>query len=294
MLKNKSEKMIKSMTGFSRCSLSLPEKKVTVEIKSLNSKQMDLSTRIPSYYREKEIEVRKYLTDKLVRGKVDMALFVEMESGENSSVINVPVVESYLDQLEKIVGESTPAQRLEIAMRLPDSLKTERGELDQEEWRQVFGLIVQAVERIDTFRSDEGRVLEKELEGYVENIRALLGRVDAYEKERIASVRERLTRALADLGEKADPNRFEQELIFYLEKLDITEEKVRLTSHLNYFLSTMGKGGESGKKLGFIAQEMGREINTMGSKANHAELQKIVVRMKDELEKIKEQSLNVL
>ncbi|MDD4820312.1 MAG: YicC family protein [Flavobacteriales bacterium] len=286
--------MVKSMTGFGRFQVSLKSKKLTVEIKSLNSKQMDMSMRIPSIYREKELELRRYITSKLTRGKVDVLLYHETEDTDMSHDINTATVLSYMNQLSQIEPSATATQRLEMAMRLPDVFRGEREELDEDEWATVMTGVDAAIKAIDTYRTAEGKVLEKELTSYIENIRALLSQVDTFEKGRVEAIKERLQKNLADSGADVDQNRFEQEIIFYLEKLDITEEKVRLGLHLNYFIKTMSDETECGKKLGFIAQEIGREINTMGSKSNQADMQKIVVRMKDELEKIKEQSLNVL
>lgn len=282
------------MTGFGRAQAVIGDKKVTVEIKSLNGKQMDLSTRMPSYYREKELALRAYVTSRLTRGKVDVLLYSETSDADNSHDINRDTVRSYIDQLRAIEPSVSPAESLAIAMRLPDVFKAEREELTDQEWDAVMGIAAQAADAIDAYRQAEGRVLEKELTCYIENIRSLATQVEPFEKARIEQVKERLRRNFAEADLKADENRFEQEIIFYLEKLDITEEKVRLNLHLDYFLKTMTSEEDCGKKLGFIAQEIGREINTMGSKSNQADMQKIVVRMKDELEKIKEQSLNVL
>lgn len=282
------------MTGFGRAQAVIGDKKVTVEIKSLNGKQMDLSTRMPSYYREKELALRAYVTSRLTRGKVDVLLYSETSDADNSHDINRDTVRSYIDQLRAIEPSVSPAESLAIAMRLPDVFKAEREELTDQEWDAVMGIAAQAADAIDAYRQAEGRVLEKELACYIENIRSLATQVEPFEKARIEQVKERLRRNFAEADLKADENRFEQEIIFYLEKLDITEEKVRLNLHLDYFLKTMTSEEDCGKKLGFIAQEIGREINTMGSKSNQADMQKIVVRMKDELEKIKEQSLNVL
>lgn len=286
--------MVKSMTGFGRAQVSLPKKKITVEIKSLNSKQMDLSTRIPSYYREKELDLRRYVTSRLVRGKVDVLLYTETEEADMSHDINVATVRSYMSQLEAIEPSATPAEHLRTAMRLPDVFKGEREELTEEEWATVMEAAHAAADAIDAYRTAEGRVLQGELSSYIGNIRTLLGQVEPFEKARVDQIKERMRKNLVEADVKVDENRFEQEIIFYLEKLDVTEEKVRLGLHLDYFLKTMEHEADCGKKLGFIAQEIGREINTLGSKSNQPDMQKIVVRMKDELEKIKEQSLNVL
>lgn len=282
------------MTGFGRAQADLGGKKVTVEIKSLNGKQMDLSTRIPSYYREKELEIRSYVTSRLVRGKVDFLLYTEASDADNSHDINTATVQSYMRQLQEIEPSVTPAESLALAMRLPDVFKTEREELSEAEWDAVMKVIAEAADALVVHRTEEGAVLERELTSYIGNIRSLSAQIEPFEKIRIEQVKERLRKNLIDADVKVDENRFEQEVIFYLEKLDITEEKVRLNLHLDYFLKTMDSEEDCGKKLGFIAQEIGREINTTGSKSNQADMQKLVVRMKDELEKIKEQSLNVL
>ena len=282
------------MTGFGRAQAELNGKKVTVEIKSLNGKQLDLSTRIPSLLREKELEIRSYVAGSLVRGKVDFLLYTEASDADNSHDINTATVESYRKQLLAMEPTLSPAESLAMAMRMPDVFKGEREELTPETWEVVRRTIERATEALDAYRVSEGAVLQRELASYIENIRALAAQVEPFEKSRIEQVKERLRKHLAESGVKTDENRFEQEIIFYLEKLDITEEKVRLGLHLDYFLKTMDSDEDCGKKLGFIAQEIGREINTMGSKSNQADMQKLVVRMKDELEKIKEQSLNVL
>lgn len=282
------------MTGFGRAQADLGGKKVTVEIKSLNGKQMDLSTRIPSYYREKELEIRSYVTSRLVRGKVDFLLYTEASDADNSHDINAATVQSYMKQLQQIEPSVTPAESLALAMRLPDVFKAEREELSDREWDAVMKVIAEAADALVAHREEEGAVLERELTSYIGNIRSLSVQVETFEKSRIEQVKERLRKNLVEADVKVDENRFEQEIIFYLEKLDITEEKVRLGLHLDYFLKTMASEEDCGKKLGFIAQEIGREINTTGSKSNQADMQKLVVRMKDELEKIKEQTLNVL
>ncbi len=282
------------MTGFGRAQVELDDKKLTVEIKSLNGKQMDLSTRIPSLLREKELEVRSYLTGRLVRGKVDLLIYAEAADADNSHDINAATVASYREQLQAIEPSLSPTDSLAIAMRLPDVFRGEREELSEEAWQTVQGAIRQAADALVAYRESEGAVLHRELASYIGNIRALAAQVEPFEKSRVEQIKERLRKHLSEAEVKVDENRFEQEIIFYLEKLDITEEKVRLNLHLDYFLKTMDSEENCGKKLGFIAQEIGREINTMGSKSNQADMQKLVVRMKDELEKIKEQSLNVL
>lgn len=286
--------MILSMTGFGKAVIQLSGKKITVEIKSLNSKSLDLNVRVPSLYREVELDIRNMIAASVVRGKVDFNLYVENTGVESQTSINTELVKEYAKQLEGIKSElSIESDTLSIAMRMPDALKTERGELDKNEWASVKECISSALERLNEFRSTEGKSLEADLTGRIAAIRDYSQKVLPFEEERIGRVKERLAKGLESLGENADPNRFEQELIFYIEKLDINEEKVRLAQHLEYFENTM-KTSAPGKKLGFISQEIGREINTMGSKANHAEIQKYVVGMKDELEKIKEQVLNTL
>ncbi|HIT97571.1 MAG TPA: YicC family protein [Candidatus Merdimorpha stercoravium] len=282
------------MTGFGRAQVELDDKKLTVEIKSLNGKQMDLSTRIPSLLREKELEVRSYLTGRLMRGKVDLLIYAEAADADNSHDINAATVASYREKLQAIEPSLSPTDSLAIAMRLPDVFRGEREELSEEAWQTVQGAIRQAADALVAYRESEGAVLHRELASYIGNIRALAAQVEPFEKSRVEQIKERLRKHLSEAEVKVDENRFEQEIIFYLEKLDITEEKVRLNLHLDYFLKTMDSEENCGKKLGFIAQEIGREINTMGSKSNQADMQKLVVRMKDELEKIKEQSLNVL
>ncbi|QEE48872.1 YicC family protein [Flavobacterium alkalisoli] len=285
--------MIQSMTGFGKFSLQLPTKKITVEIKSLNSKGLDLSVRMPSVYREMELKLRNQIAQKLERGKVDFSLFVEVTAEETSSKVNIPIVRSYINQMKEVVnGDET--ELLKMAVRMPDALKTERDEIDESEWASIQGVIDQALENIQSFRVSEGIALEKEFLVRVSNILNLMKETVALDGERIENVKTRLRNAIKELEVNVDENRFEQELIYYLEKMDITEEKVRLENHLNYFMETLAGNEANGRKLGFITQEIGREINTMGSKSNHAQMQKLVVQMKDELEKIKEQVLNIL
>ncbi len=286
--------MIQSMTGYGKTVLQLPSKKITIEVKSLNSKNLDLNVRIPSYYREKELDVRKKLGVQLVRGKVDFSIFIEDNGGEVSSKINEKVVKEYINQLKQIVSENNEVELLKMAVRMPDSLKTEREELNEDEWAKINNGIDEVLDKIKVYRADEGRALLKDFILRIETIENLLQKVIALDPERIKLVKERLKKAIDELAVKVDENRFEQELIYYLEKLDITEEKVRLKNHLSYFMKELEVETSNGKKLGFISQEIGREINTIGSKANFAEMQKLVVQMKDELEKIKEQNLNVL
>ncbi|MBF00648.1 YicC/YloC family endoribonuclease [Flavobacterium coralii] len=285
--------MIQSMTGFGKASMQLPNKKVTVEIKSLNSKGLDLNVRMPSAFREMELSLRNRVAQKLERGKIDLSIFVEVTGEETSSKVNVPIVKAYINQLREVVaGDQT--ELLKMAVRMPDALKTEREEIDEKDWAQIEEVIEQALVNINSFRVTEGIALEKEFLVRISNIMSLMKQTVAYDSERIENVKNRLQNAINELQVNVDENRFEQELIYYLEKMDITEEKVRLENHLNYFMETLAGNEANGRKLGFITQEMGREINTMGSKANHAQMQKLVVQMKDELEKIKEQVLNIL
>ena len=286
--------MIQSMTGFGKASLQLPTKKITVEIKSLNSKGLDLNTRMPSVFREMELGLRNQISQRLERGKVDFSLYVEVTGEETSSKINVPIVNGYMNQMKAVLPNADETELLKMAVRMPDALKTERDEIDENEWKQIQTVIDEALENIANFRKDEGASLEKEFQLRISNINNLMNEAVSYDAERVETVKTRLRTALDELKVNVDENRFEQELIFYLEKYDITEEKVRLGNHLNYFLETLNGTEANGRKLGFITQEMGREINTMGSKSNHTEMQKLVVMMKDELEKIKEQVLNVL
>ena len=286
--------MIQSMTGFGKASLQLPTKKITVEIKSLNSKGLDLNTRMPSVFREMELGLRTQLSQRLERGKIDFSLYVEITGEETTSKINVPIVKGYINQMKAVIPNADETELMKMAVRMPDALKTERDEIDENEWKNIQKVIDEALENIAQFRKDEGVSLEKEFTLRVGNIKTLMDNAVSYDAERIETVKSRLRTTLDELKEKVDENRFEQELIFYLEKYDITEEKVRLENHLNYFIETLAGTEANGRKLGFITQEMGREINTMGSKSNHTEMQKLVVQMKDELEKIKEQVLNVL
>ena len=286
--------MILSMTGFGKASLQLSTKKITVEVKSLNSKGLDLNTRMPSVFRENELALRNLLALKLERGKVDFSLFVEVTGEDTSSKINVPIVKAYMAQMKAILPNADDTELMKMAIRMPDTMKTEREEIDENEWKQIQIVIDEAIENMLSFRTSEGASLEKEFTLRIENIRSYMNQALVLDPERVTNIKERLQTAIDELKVNVDTNRFEQELIYYLEKLDITEEKVRLTNHLDYFLQTLNGSEANGRKLGFITQEMGREINTMGSKSNHAEMQKLVVMMKDELEKIKEQVLNVL
>ncbi|QLE01296.1 YicC family protein [Galbibacter sp. BG1] len=290
--------MIKSMTGYGKNIIQLPSKKITVELKSLNSKNLDLNARIPSSYREKEIELRNLIANSLERGKVDFSLYVEITGEASNTQVNANVVREYIEQLRSVnptkFTDKDDIELLKMAVRMPDALKAERDEIDEDEYREIKNALEEALKEINIFRSHEGAVLEKDFVSRIENILVLLKKVEEIDPERLEAVRERLEKAVADLKENVDENRFEQELIYYLEKFDITEEKVRLANHLDYFLKTLASDDSNGKKLGFISQEIGREINTIGSKANYAPMQQVVVQMKDELEKIKEQMLNVL
>ncbi len=291
--------MIRSMTGYGKAECELAQKKVTIEIKSLNSKQLDLNTRIPGVYREKEIEIRRELSDKLVRGKVDFSLFTESLGVESNCVINTSLVKSYFGQLSEInfeLGLNVSELTMQMIMQLPDVVKITREEPDESEWKIISGAIGEAIKALDIFRIQEGLSLYNDIIINLNMIRSLLVQITPYELERSNKVKERILEGLKELSspEGVDHNRLEQEMIFYLEKLDINEEKVRLSNHCSYFIETLEKDEPVGKKLGFIAQEIGREINTLGSKANHTEMQKLVIGMKDALERIKEQLLNAL
>ena len=285
--------MIKSMTGYGKSVIQLPTKKITVELKSLNSKNLDLNTRVPSSYREKELEIRKLISKSLVRGKVDFNLYIEVTGEKTTAKVNEGVVKQYMNQLKNI-SSVAEVELLKMAVRMPDSMKTEREEIDAGEFKNILEAVNEALTALDKYRSDEGTVLGNDFKIRIKNISELLIKVVAVDSERMAIVKNRLRKAVEDLKEAVDENRFEQELIYYLEKYDITEEKVRLKNHLNYFNEALASSDSNGKKIGFICQEIGREINTIGSKSNHAKMQQLVVQMKDELEKIKEQSLNVL
>ena len=286
--------MIQSMTGFGKATTHFNDKKISIELKSLNSKAQDLNTRIAANYREKELTIRNIILQKLERGKIDFSLSVEITGEETISKINVPVVKGYMHQLQEINQNLTETELLPMVLRLPDVLKTERDGIDENEWTAVENTLNEAIKNLQNFRTNEGKKLADEFVLRIENIRKFLVEALVFESERTETVKKRLQNALTELAVKVDENRFEQELIYYLEKFDITEEKVRLSNHLDYFLQTLHETTSNGRKLGFICQEIGREINTLGSKANHAEMQKCVVNMKDELEKIKEQMLNIL
>ena len=282
------------MTGFGKATLQLPTKKITVEVKSLNSKGLDLNVRMPSLYREMELGLRNQIALKLERGKVDFSIFIESTAEQTSTKVNVPIVKAYIAQLREVYADADETELMKMAVRMPDTMKIEREEIDENDWAQIQTAIEEALQNILNFRRDEGKSLENEFQLRIGNIRQYMNEALALDPERVQAIKDRLQTAIAELKVNVDENRFEQELIYYLEKLDITEEKVRLTNHLDYFLETINGTEANGRKLGFITQEMGREINTMGSKSNHAQMQKLVVMMKDELEKIKEQVLNVL
>jgi len=282
------------MTGFGKATLQLPSKKITVEVKSLNSKGLDLNVRMPSVYRELELGLRNEIALQLERGKIDFSIYIELNGEQTSTKINVPIVKAYINQMREVIANADETELMKMAVRMPDALKTERDEIDENDWIEIQKVIKEAMQNIANFRQDEGKSLEQEFQLRIGNIRQYMNDALALDSERVQAIKDRLQTAIAELQVNVDENRFEQELIYYLEKLDITEEKVRLTTHLDYFIETIKGTEANGRKLGFITQEMGREINTMGSKSNHAQMQKLVVMMKDELEKIKEQVLNVL
>ena len=285
--------MIHSMTGYGKSVLQLPTKKITIELKSLNSKNLDLNVRIPSIYREKELAIRKLLANKLVRGKVDFSIYVEATAEDTSTQINTPAVKQYINQLKNIV-DGNDIELLKMAVCFPEALNTVREEIDENEWKAIQLEINKTIDALNTYRLDEGKVLEGDFKKHLITIGNILEHLIAMDSERIEDVRKRLTKGVEELKEKYDENRFEQELVYYIEKFDITEEKVRLKNHLDYFTRSINSKDSNGKKLGFISQEIGREINTIGSKSNYAPMQQLVVQMKDELEKIKEQLLNIL
>ena len=287
------------MTGYGKAVVTYKEKKINVEVKSLNSKQLDLSTRIAPLYREKEMEIRQLVAQRVERGKVEFAIWIEKDAATDATPVNAALVENYYRQLKAITAEAgipEPQDWLQTLMRMPDvTTRTEAEVLDDEEWEAAREAIGEALDGLVDFRRQEGCALEKKFREKVDNIERLLNSIEPYEKARVEKIRQRITESLKTIPDvDYDKNRLEQELIYYIEKLDISEEKQRLSNHLKYFRETMSEGSCQGKKLGFIAQEMGREINTTGSKSNQAEMQNIVVMMKDELEQIKEQVLNVL
>jgi uncharacterized protein (TIGR00255 family) len=286
------------MTGYGKAEVLLPDKKVTIEIKSLNGKNSDTNVKSPMIYREKEIWIRKILQDTLKRGKIDCFISYEMNEGSTSSSINPIVFKAYFHQIEALKKELKLSDEniISTILRLPDTVKAEKIDLDEKEWQKVEEGIFRALNELQQFRKQEGEVLAEEMKTRVQNILDLLASVDKFEKDRIEKLKYRIIKSLEELklSETLDSNRLEQEMIYYLEKLDVSEEKSRLENHCRYFLESMEEDEEAGKKLSFISQEMGREINTLGSKANDSDIQRIVVQMKDELEKIKEQSLNIL
>ncbi len=291
--------MIKSMTGYGKAIAETQQKKITIEIKSLNSKQLDLNTKMPWLYKEKEPEIRNLISQFLDRGKIDLSVYFDILEDEGVPVINKSIVKNYYKQLKEIAGElnvNVDDQILPIIMRLPDSLKTEKPELPEDEWELVKKQIIGSINVLDLYRTEEGKSIETDLRKRISGILDSLSEVETFEPGRIRKVREKLISILKENNgtENLDKNRFEQELIFFLEKFDINEEKVRLKKHCEYFLETIDSPAPNGKILSFIAQEIGREVNTMGSKANDASIQKLVVMMKDELEKIKEQTNNIL
>ena len=291
--------MIKSMTGYGKAEIVLSDKKVVVEIKSLNSKNNDSYVKLPNIYRSKELEIRQLINEKLQRGKIEVNLYYELNAGVTPSTINKDLVKSYYNQLKEIkqeLGQQSTEDLLAIVMRMPDVIKQERNELDETEWEKIREIVLLAIENVEIFRTQEGKALEKDILSNVEKITSGLGKVGIFENARIDKIKEKLISQLQELKikEDYDKNRLEQELIYYLEKMDVSEEKVRLANHCKYFHETIKNEENAGKKLGFILQEMGREINTLGSKSSDSEMQKIVVSMKDDLEKIKEQILNIL
>jgi len=285
--------MILSMTGFGRAETVYEGKKITVDIKSLNSKNFDLNVKTPLRYKEKEFEIRKLLNDKILRGKVDCYINCESLEDNNDVKINQDIVKNYIEQLRAVASDAPDFEYLKMAVRMPDVLSTKNSELDEDEWKSLLAVVQDSVSKFIEFRQTEGNNLSDEIEKIVQNIEYNLGQVAQYEEERIQPIKDRYQAALKNF-ENIDETRYYQEMVYFVEKLDISEEKVRLSQHIKYYLEVMRNEDFNGKKLGFIAQEMGREINTLGSKANHSEIQKLVVEMKDDLEKIKEQTLNVL
>ncbi|HJX71842.1 MAG TPA: YicC/YloC family endoribonuclease [Bacteroidales bacterium] len=291
--------MLKSMTGYGKAVCELPDKNITVELKSLNGKQADVYLRLPNLYREKESEIRNIIINSLKRGKIECVVTIERFNGEQIAIINKEAVKHYYTQLSEIRDELKIQDKeplIQAILRLPESLKAEKEELDEKEWEELKSTLYQSIEQLENFRQQEGNILENDIIDRIGNIEKLLSRLDAFENTRTERIRERLKNNLSEFfdNDGIDKNRFEQELIYYIEKLDITEEKVRLKNHCSYFIQVATEDNNIGKKLGFICQEIGREINTIGAKANDFEIQKIVVLMKDELEKIKEQLMNVI
>lgn len=282
------------MTGYGKAAVECATKKITVEIRSLNSKSLDLSTRLPYLYREKELEIRKIISEELQRGKIDFSIQSESNDDNKSQQLNTPVIKAYMAELKQFSPDANDSELLAITMRLPDVMDYTSDEIDDEEWKRALGCIQIAIGNLTEFRRTEGAVLEKDFIKRIQKIEELLVEIKAFEKDRILVLKERFIKNLEELKVDYDKNRFEQELIYYIEKLDITEEKVRLKNHCDYFKETLQTDNSEGKKLNFICQEIGREINTLGSKSNNSDMQKIVVQMKDELEKIKEQMMNIL
>ncbi|GGG66879.1 YicC/YloC family endoribonuclease [Epilithonimonas arachidiradicis] len=285
--------MILSMTGFGRAETVYEGKKITIDIKSLNSKNFDLNVKIPLRYKEKEFDIRKLLNDKILRGKVDCYINCESLEDNNDVKINQDVVKNYMNQLREVGSDAPEFELLKMAVRMPDALSTKNSDLEENEWKTLLETVENSISKFIEFRQTEGNNLAVEIEKIVQNIEYNLNQVAQYEEERIQPIKDRYQAALKNF-ENIDETRYYQEMVYFVEKLDISEEKVRLSQHIKYYLEVMKNEDFNGKKLGFIAQEMGREINTLGSKANHSEIQKLVVEMKDDLEKIKEQTLNVL
>lgn len=287
------------MTGYGKAECELKDRKITVEIKSLNSKNLDIYTKIPGIYREKELEIRNSISKKLHRGKVEFVLYYEISNENKGTTINSGVVKNYFNQLKTIADDlnlETSEQLLQMAIRLPETLNVEKEEINEDDWKLISQAIDSAMDQLNEFRLQEGKYLQEDIEQRIHKIDEFKEKITPFELNRTEKIRTRLNDSINSLNtdQEIDKNRFEQELIYYLEKLDITEEKVRLTNHCNYFLEMLKEKESNGKKLGFITQEIGREINTIGSKANDSDIQKFVVLMKDELEKIKEQMLNIL
>lgn len=285
--------MIQSMTGFGKAEIQFENKSYVLELRSLNSKGLEMNARLPVHVREIEIQLKKIIGEALKRGKIDLTLNIENMSNSSAKTINVDTVNQYIEQL-KDIEDGDRMELLKMALKLPDTLKTEMEDFEEEENQMLEALLRKAIDALNGFRSDEGKILQSEFNKRLVNLETLSKEVETIDPERSTKIQEKLKSSLETLQVEVDQNRFEQELIYYLEKYDITEEKVRLKNHINYFKNTLENPVSNGKKLGFIAQEVGREINTIGSKANHAGLQKLVIQMKDELEKIKEQLLNVL
>ncbi len=286
--------MIHSMTGFGKAVSQMSNKKIIVEIKSLNSKSLDLNVRLPQVYREKELELRKLLASELHRGKVDYSLYIENVTEQTNTTVNAPIVKDYIAQMKNILPDADETELMKMAVRMPDALKTEKAEIDESEWEEIVKTTSDALLRINEFRASEGEHTLKSFETNIDIIRTKLNEISAIKNERIQAIKERLLSGLEDLKQTVDEARYAQEIVFYIEKLDINEEEVRLNKHLDYFTETLNEPQSNGRKLSFIAQEMGREINTIGSKSNYAAMQQLVVQMKEELEKIKEQVLNIL